>query len=109
MYDSSMLHRHLAHENFSLAAIDNVISRGKRLDWAGLLGALFDSLLGATVQAIYYCPACEKETERHLIHLCNVENFVVYTQRGFMLNYGFCHIMAFHFCEQTPPRADNGL
>ncbi len=73
MYDSSMLHRHLAHENFSLAAIDNVISRGKRLDWAGLLGALFDSLLGATVQAIYYCPACEKETERHPVHLCNTE------------------------------------
>ncbi len=40
---------------------------------AGLLGALFDSLLGATVQAIYYCPVCEKETERHPMHLCGTE------------------------------------
>lgn len=40
---------------------------------AGLLGALFDSLLGATVQAIYYCPVCEKETERHPEHLCGTE------------------------------------
>ncbi len=40
---------------------------------AGLLGALFDSWLGATVQVIYYCPACEKETERHPKHLCGTE------------------------------------
>ncbi|MEN8241018.1 MAG: DUF92 domain-containing protein [Chloroflexota bacterium] len=31
---------------------------------AGLLGSLVDSLLGATVQAIYYDPHREKETER---------------------------------------------
>jgi uncharacterized protein (TIGR00297 family) len=37
---------------------------------AGLLGASFDSFLGATVQAIYYCPVCEKETERHPNHTC---------------------------------------
>jgi uncharacterized protein (TIGR00297 family) len=37
---------------------------------AGLAGSLFDSLLGATLQAIYYCPACSKETERHPLHGC---------------------------------------
>lgn len=36
----------------------------------GLAGAHFDSLLGATVQAIYHCPACDKETERHPTHTC---------------------------------------
>ncbi len=37
----------------------------------GLAGSFFDSLLGATVQAMYFCPACNKETERHPLHLCN--------------------------------------
>lgn len=37
---------------------------------AGLVGALVDSLLGATVQAIYYCDQCAKETERHPTHHC---------------------------------------
>ena len=40
---------------------------------AGLLGALFNSLLGATVQAIYYCPSCQKETERNPTHSCGTE------------------------------------
>jgi uncharacterized protein (TIGR00297 family) len=37
---------------------------------AGLLGSLFDSFLGATVQAIYHCPLCGKETEKHPLHSC---------------------------------------
>jgi uncharacterized protein (TIGR00297 family) len=40
---------------------------------AGLLGAMFDSLLGGTLQAIYFCPQCQKETERHPIHSCGTE------------------------------------
>jgi uncharacterized protein (TIGR00297 family) len=36
---------------------------------SGLGGSMVDSILGATVQAMYYCPVCEKETERR-IHNC---------------------------------------
>jgi len=40
---------------------------------AGLAGSLFDSLLGATVQAMYYCPTDEKETEKHPLHTCGTK------------------------------------
>lgn len=39
---------------------------------SGLIGSFFDSLLGATVQQIYYCDQCHKETER-AIHKCGHE------------------------------------
>ncbi len=37
-----MLHRHLAHQKFTLAAIDDIIARGKRQDWAELRRAALD-------------------------------------------------------------------
>ncbi len=40
------------------------------LTLAGTIASLVDSLLGATVQAIYYCPLHQKETERHPLHSC---------------------------------------
>jgi uncharacterized protein (TIGR00297 family) len=39
---------------------------------SGMVGSLFDSLLGATVQAMYYCPVCHKETERN-VHSCGTQ------------------------------------
>jgi uncharacterized protein (TIGR00297 family) len=44
---------------------------------SGLVGSLFDSFLGATVQAIYRCPHCDKETEKHPIHTCGTETVQV--------------------------------
>lgn len=43
----------------------------------GLAGSFFDSFLGATFQAIYYCPSCAKETERHPYHVCGAPTRLV--------------------------------
>lgn len=37
---------------------------------SGLLGSLVDSGLGASLQAVYWCPVCAKETERSPVHRC---------------------------------------
>lgn len=44
---------------------------------AGFAGAMSDSLLGATVQTRYYCPACDVPTERQ-VHRCGTKT----TQSG---------------------------
>jgi len=40
---------------------------------AGLAGSLFDSFLGGTVQAMYFCPTDQKETEKHPLHTCGTK------------------------------------
>lgn len=44
---------------------------------AGVIGATIDSILGATVQSIYYCPKCQKETERYPVHGCGTTTYKV--------------------------------
>ena len=48
----------------------NPLSLAALITLAGVGGTTLDSLLGATVQAIYYCPTCKKDTERHPTHTC---------------------------------------
>ncbi len=43
------------------------------ITFTGLAGSLFDSFLGATVQAMYYCPNDKKETEKHPLHTCGTQ------------------------------------
>jgi uncharacterized protein (TIGR00297 family) len=47
------------------------------ITFAGLGGAFFDSILGATVQAIYRCPTCNKETEKHPLHTCGTRTIQI--------------------------------
>jgi uncharacterized protein (TIGR00297 family) len=48
---------------------------------AGLLGAFVDSFLGATMQAVFFCSSCEKETERHPKHSCGSPTTLVRGKR----------------------------
>ena len=43
---------------------------GVAVTLAGFIGCMFDSFLGGTIQAIYHCPTCQKETEQHPLHTC---------------------------------------
>ena len=36
--------------------------------FSGIVGSCFDSVLGATLQAMYTCPTCKTETEQHIHH-----------------------------------------
>lgn len=40
---------------------------------AGLFASLFDSFLGATIQAMYFCPKDNKETEKYPLHTCGTQ------------------------------------
>ncbi len=45
-----MKHRHLTHEGFTLAAIEDVLSRGSVPDWAPLLQTITDDPYGEVAE-----------------------------------------------------------
>lgn len=45
---------------------------------AGSFGSLVDSWLGASVQAMYLCDNCMKETEKHPLHSCGMETHLIH-------------------------------
>lgn len=48
-----MIHRHLNHQRFTLAAIDDIIARGKMRDWADLRRAvLADPAVAEKIQRV---------------------------------------------------------
>lgn len=62
----TMLHRHLNHQRFTLAAIDDVISRGRWQDWAELRrAALSDRTLLDKVERVCRPYASDPYAQRH--------------------------------------------
>lgn len=61
-----MLHRHLTHQRYTLAAIDDVIIRGKWNDWAELRKAvLADSTLLSKVERVCRPYLADPYAQRH--------------------------------------------
>lgn len=61
-----MEHRHLNHQRFSLAAIDDVISRGRRQDWAALRqGMLDDTALMEKIRQVCQAKIVDPYAQRY--------------------------------------------
>ncbi|MEW5955969.1 MAG: DUF92 domain-containing protein [Candidatus Micrarchaeota archaeon] len=59
----------LSTGSFALAAPGGIPLFAAIIVFSGAVGSLADSFLGATIQAMYWCKRCKKETERK-IHKC---------------------------------------
>lgn len=61
-----MIHRHLNHQDFTLAAIDDTIARGKRADWAALRRALLaDRAIGEKVLRVCEPQVADPTAQRY--------------------------------------------
>jgi hypothetical protein len=62
----SVIHRHLDHQESSLAAIDDVISRGKRKDWEDLrLAALANPAFLEKIQQVCRAHIANPRAQRY--------------------------------------------
>jgi hypothetical protein len=69
-----MLHRHINHQRFTLAAIDDVILRGRWQDWADLRRALLeDPTLLDKVERVCRPHASDPYAQRHQFWMHYVE------------------------------------
>lgn len=74
-----MQHRHLNHQEYTLAAIDDVIARGKRQDWAELRHAAL----------------AEPAVMEKIVRVCRSHTHDPYAQRyGFWRRYAEQHLDA---------------
>jgi len=70
-----MHHRHLNHQHFTLAAIDDIIARGKWNDWAELREALLtDNVLLDKVEKVCRPHLSNPYAQRHYFWMNYVEN-----------------------------------
>jgi hypothetical protein len=61
-----MLHRHLNHEKLTLAAIDDVIARGKQVDWADLRqAALADRTIMEKIERVCAARVADPYAQRY--------------------------------------------
>lgn len=61
-----MQHRHLNHEGYTLAAIDDIIARGKRKDWSELRSvALSDRTTMEKILRVAQAYAHDRYAQRH--------------------------------------------
>ncbi|MGA3267814.1 MAG: hypothetical protein ABSE16_13435 [Verrucomicrobiota bacterium] len=61
-----MIHRHLNHQELSLAAIDDIIARGKRKDWEDLrLAALANPVYLEKIQRVCRARIADPHAQRH--------------------------------------------
>jgi hypothetical protein len=73
---AAMLHRHLNHQQFTLAAIDDVIARGRWQDWADMRRAVLSS----------------PELMQKIVQVCRPNLHDAYAQRyHFWMNYAAEH------------------
>jgi len=62
-----MIHRHLNHQSFTLAAIDDIISRGQWQDWIDLReAALMDDALYDKIERICHPYVSDPYAQRYI-------------------------------------------